>query len=359
VKIEAHLKKFQKIYFLLLLGMLTIQLAAGNYSGYDSSICSPKLCRSTSPFEWSAALLYLKPNVDDSHYVLSSFNNVFNGSLFPKGQRHQNCASFTPGVSIEGLYDIDPHTSCLDLRLTYFNACSTNAVSGDFLYDTNGYPGFGAQDSPVYRGTARSKNLYNFYSGDLTYNRTLMSFFPDNFIFIAGLHAAYIKFKEHTTSLGTFSTDQGPRPISNNLNRNSQFYGIGPQFGLDYQFLLPGCRFFRGTWAFKAKTRGSLLCGNTKSDLSYVTLRTGPGGVGVDNGGLWRITPSANTELSINYSLNRPCFRMTVELGYKLMWYNKCVNKITGTDVAFSGDTIDVFNDFSLQGPYLRLGCAF
>lgn len=352
------LKRFQKINFLFLLGILSSKLAVA-HSEPNTDICDLSLCKNSESFELSATLLYLKPNIDDSHYVLSSFANTFDGSLFPDGKRHQNVTSFSPGFSFEGLYGLSPNISCLDFRFTYFKDCSANCVSGNFLYDTNGFPGFGAQAIPVYAGTAKSKNFYNFYAGDITYNRTFMDFFSDNLKFIFGLHVAYIKFKEHTTSTGTFINNQIVRPLLNNLNRNSRFCGIGPQIGLDYQFFFTNLSHLLGTWTFRANTRGSLLCGNLKSNLRYVTLRTGPGGVGFRNGELWRIIPSASTEFGINYTLNCKCFLMTVELGYKLGWYSQCVNKITGLDVAFAGNTIDVFNSFSLNGPFLRLNSSF
>ena len=178
-------------------------------------------------------------------------------------------------------------------------------------------------------------------------------------MFIVGLHGAYIKFKEHTTSSGTFINNDVVTPLLNNLHNNSQFYGIGPQVGLDYQFLSSSLPCLPGTWAFTVKARGALLAGNTMSDLSYITLRTGPTGVRIQNGDLWRVIPTANTDFGINYTFNCECFSATLELGYEFMWYSNCINKITGTDVAFSGDTIDVFNTFSLHGPYLSIWVAF
>lgn len=305
--------------------------------------------------ELRAELLYLKPNVDDTHFVLTSFDNTFKGSVTPKGKRHQNRTAFSPGFTVGGSYTICPETSFLDLCGTFFNAHSSHSVSGDFLYDTNGFPGFGAQGSPLYKGATRSRNSYQFYAGDFTYNRILMCCLPDKLMFIVGLHGAYIQFKEHTTSLGTFTNNDGVNPLSNHLHRNSQFFGIGPEVGLDYRYLLPKLSCLCGTWDLRVKAVGALLCGNTRSDLRYVTLRTGPGGVGVRNGDVWRIISSANAHLGINYTLDR----MTVQLGYEFMWYSPCVNQITGLDVFFAGDMIDVFNSFSLHGPYLRISCAF
>lgn len=317
------------IRFLFLLGIFTANLAA------------------EKPFELSATFLYLKPNIDDTHFVLTSFDNTYKGSPYPKGKRHQNVAPFTPGFCLDASYKICEDSS-LNIQSTFFNAHSTHSVSGDFLYDTNGFPGFGSQDSGLYKGTAHSKNTYHFYAGQFTYQQTCFN----HCTWIAGLHSAYIKFKEHGFSFGTFVNNDGLRPYKNNLHRNSQFWGIGPMIGLDFQYPL-------GAWAIKLKATGSLLCANTKSDLRYVTLRTGPGGSGVFNGGLWRITPAANADLSLHYILNCKCTRLKVELGYAFILYSHSVNKITGLDVAFPGDIIDVYNSFSLHGPYLRVGCEF
>ena len=304
-------------------------------------------------------LLYLKPSIDDSHYVLSSFDNTFNGSLYPKGKRHQNTTSFTPGFSVEGQSVLCPNTSALALSYTYFQAHSSASTSGDFLYDTNGFPGFGSQDSPVYRGTARSKNSYLFHAADVAYHRCFARLFPEQFTFVLGLDFAFIQFKEHTTSTGTFTSDSAQRALRNNLKRTSQFFGVGPEIGLRYEHLLPNLCSLPGEWSVNGKAKGSLLCGYTKSDLRYITLRTGPGGVSVLNGDVWRVIPSASADLGIAYHFQCAPFNSTLEIGYEWMVYSQCISKVTGLDTAFAGDTIDLFNNFSLQGPFLRLMIEF
>lgn len=363
---NAHLNKRNKVNllktfqnksfsFLFFLGVFAAKLAIAHSNEPIYQICCPCQYKGAT---LGATLLYLKPNVDDTHYVISSFDNTFMGSLYPNGERHQNIASFTPGFRLEGFYDIDPGTSCLDMRFTFFNARSTDSVSGGFLFDTNGFPGFGAQDSPVYAGMAGSNISYNFYAGDITYDRALC-FFCDDLKFIVGLHGAYIKFKEHTNSSGTFLNNDVETPLLNNLYSNSEFYGIGPQIGLDYRFLASNIPCLSGILAFTVKARGALLGGNTRSDLSYITLRTGPGGVRVSNGDLWRVIPTANTGFGINYTFDCGCCEATLELGYEFMWYGNCINQIRGVDVAFAGDTIDVFNSFTLHGPYLSVRVIF
>lgn len=360
----------KKNYILILLGMLAATFAtvhsdeaylqSENYYNFDESncpTCDYNPCRQQTGL--TATVLFLKPNVDDSHFVLDSTSNIFGTSHYPKGKRHQNTPSITPAFRLEGLFAICPNTSSLDVRFTYLCTRATASVSGDFLYDTNGYPGFGSQDTPLYAGTARSKNIYKYYAGDLNYSRNLSAFCPDDFTFVIGLHIAYIKFNEHTTSSGSFSTDSGAKPLLNNLHRNSHFLGVGPQIGLDYQYnLCDPCSSF-GAWALNARARGFLLCGNTKSKLTYVTLRTGPSGVGVKNANLWRVIPGASTDLGINYTFNCSCYTTNIEIGYEFAWYHNCVNKITGLDTAFAGDTIDVFNSFSFHGPYLRVSTSF
>lgn len=303
---------------ILLIGLLSVQLLAAD------------------ALELGASFLYLRPNIDDTHFVLSSFDNTFKGSVYPKGKRHQNSTSFTPAFSIEGFHE----PSCIGLNFLYFNARSTASVTGDFLYDTNGFPGFRAQESALYKGKARSKNTYNYCAADITYRLSYLSF---------GLHGAYIQFKEHTTSLGTFRNNDMIQPLSNHLHRNSQFYGIGPKLGVDYQ--IP----FSDTWSLIMNATGSLLCCNTKSDLRCVSLRTGPGGAAILNGSNWRVVPSAQSELGIQYLL----MNVSLEFGYKLIWYSQCANKLTDLDVAFPADSIDVYNSFSLHGLYFRLSGCF
>ena len=304
-------------------------------------------------FSLGVAFLYLRPNIDDTHYVLSSFDNTFNGSLFPNGKRHQNKSDYTPGFSVEGIYTVFPNTAALTAKFTFLRSHARNSVSGGFLYDTNGFPGFGAQDSPVYSGVATSKNSYNYYGGELTYRRELSLFCLERFIAKIGLHGAYIGFKEHTTSAGTFQSNAVQQSLQNDLNRRSEFYGIGPQIGFQYDYILPNL------WTVYAKGNGALLCGSTKSNLKYVTLRTGAGGVGIENDRVWRVIPATYAELGLSYETRCDCWNIVGELGYTFQWYGHCVNKVTGLETAFPGDSIDMFNTFSLYGPSLKLSVDF
>ena len=84
----SHLfQSFQKKHLLFLAGILTAQVAAvhGNEPSLDAESSAPYFFNEqtsyacdpcTDPFAWGATLLYLQPNVDDTHYVLSSFDTT-------------------------------------------------------------------------------------------------------------------------------------------------------------------------------------------------------------------------------------------------------------------------------------------
>jgi Legionella pneumophila major outer membrane protein precursor len=366
------LHTLRKKSFFVLLGMFITNFAIAtsdeiiwengcpSYNEFDAPIFdSDACCGSERAFELSATLLYLKAAIEDAHFVLSSIENIFNNSHYPNGRRHQPNTHYNPGFSVEALLEFQERASSLAGRFTYFHERAKKTVLGEFLYDTNGYPGFGAQDSPLYTGTAFAKNIFTLYSGDITYNQTFFGFCPDKLKFMFGLHVASIKFVERTRSSGNFTSDSGLKPLLNDLRRSSKFCGVGPQVGIEYQFLPLDFCFCDGILAFSGNARGAILCGHTKSDLSFITLRTGPVGVGVRNGGFWRIIPAASAGLGINYTMEREFSSISIDAGYEFIWYGNCVAKPTGLDVAFSGDTIDVINSLSLHGPYLRLAYAF
>lgn len=321
----------------------------------------PNECTPQESFELRASLLYFKPSTDESHYVISSTNNRFGENIFPDGRRHQNEAPYSPGFRLEGIFELNPCPTTLDLRFTYLHATHSDSTAGDFLFDTNGFPGDGAQapEDTTYAGTARSRNRYKYYGAEGTYNRMIFDFMPDNLTFLIGLHYAYIQFREHTSSDGSFIDDNVLTAVTNRMIRDSHFWGIGPEIGLDYHYNLPQSHCIPGSFALNANARGSLLCGCTKSHLHYTTVRTGPVGVNIRNEHLWRVTPAANAQLGFSYSFGGQRCVATVELGYEFMWYSKCVDKITGVDVAFAGDTIDIFHSLNMHGPFLSLNIAY
>lgn len=320
--------------------------------------CQDQSCH----FVLSGELLYLKPTVDQSSYVISSSQNVVAGEFFPNGKRHNIHSSYKPGFRLEGIYELCNGESALDFRFAYFKAGHSDSVTGDFLFDTIGFPGDGAQapEDTSYAGKASIHDHYRYYAFDTTFNRLSLCSCFDNLYLLIGLHYANIEHRTHFTSVGTFISDAATRPINNTLKSHSDFWGIGPQLGLDYNYNLTSADCCYGEFTLNASMRGALLCSNSNSSFHYNTLRTaGTEGVNLKNDNLWRVTPTFDARLGGSYRLSCFCVDTIIELGYEWIWYHNGVDSIRGIDVAFAGDSIDVFSNLSLHGPFLKISVAF
>lgn len=312
---------------------------------------------------WAIAgeLLYFKPSIDQSAFAITSTNNRFGGNVYPFGKRHVNNATYEPGFRVETLYNLCNCDNTLDFRFTYFNAGHCNSTFGDFLFDTIGFPGDGAQypEDTTYAGHSRRRDHYKYYAGDATMNFEVANNCCNKLIFLAGLHYAYIHHKLHFAGIGSFINNGVPTEINNRLSSNSRFWGIGPEIGFDYRYSLNPLHCFLDGFVLKANARASLLCSNTQADFQYKSGRTGPVGVDIHNQSVWRVNPAADARLGVSYTYCGNCYTLGIELGYEFLWYSKSINTITGYDVAYAGDTIDVYNSLSLQGPYFALNLGF
>lgn len=149
------------------------------------------------------------------------------------------------------------------------------------------------------------------------------------------------------------------RIVNNHVRRDSRFWGVGPQLGLDYHYVFPIVPCLPGVFSFIANGRASLLGGNTEANFHYTTTRTGSIGVNIKNDNLWRVTPGLDAKVGISYNFCCGDVEATIEFGYELMWYSSCIDAITGVDVAYAGDSIDVLSSVNMQGPYAAISVAF
>lgn len=330
-----------------------------------SLFCMPFL--KADPYYAAIELLYFKPTIDQSYYAITSSRNVFktptkDPEFFPNGTRHNNDPDFHVGFRIETMFQPSAMCNGLDLRFAYYNHAHTSRLNGEFIFDTSVFPGSGAarpEDLP-YTGSTRYKEHFKYYAFDATFNRLTINCCPENLTFLLGLHFAYIQLNERQNSSG-FSTllisPFNQEAFFNNLHRNSNFWGLGPQLGFDYQYFFPQC--CAGNFGIRTDVRASLLATHTRAKLSNISNHTGPVGAHIRNQPSWRINPCADVKLGVTY--NYPfCFcNATFELGYELLWYSNCIDAITGFDPAFAGVGMDLFSNLSLQGPYFAIGASF
>lgn len=307
----------------------------------------------------SAELLYLKPTYDQQAYVIESKDRNSRGDEhFPNGKRHLRDPDFKPGFRVGLLYNLCCPFA-LEGRFTYFNGSGSDSTTGDFLYPI-GFQGEGAQDAEdnFYTGTSKAHDRYKYYAGDLTLNRLSLSSCIDNLHFIIGLHYANIKHNLHVTHIGTF--DAGATAVNDDWKSSSEFWGIGPQIGLDYKYNLTGPECCYGIFSLATNVRASILCSDTTSTLHYSGRRTAEtAGVNMSNDHQWRVTPAVDAKLGGSYSFTCYCYTASLEAGYEWIWYANAVDDIRSVSDGYPGDTIDAFGDLCLQGPYVSLSVAF
>jgi hypothetical protein len=309
-----------------------------------------------------AELLYFKPAMDQSSYAISSSDNHVGSEYFPSGKHHLNRSNYTPGVRLEGLYALCSEMTAFDLRGTYFSAGHSNKITGDFLYDTIGYPGGGAQapEDIFYKGTAHIKDHYQYGAIDATLNRLSLNSFFDDLFFLVGLHYATIHHKTRFTSKDTPPKENQQHSLFNVLRSNSHFWGIGPELGVDYSYKLTPIDCPYGILSLGINARGALLYSDTEASFHYTSLRTAESeGVNLKNDSLSRVTPAVDAKLEGTYRFTCSSWDIMLSLGYEWLWYGDSIDSIQGMEVAFPGDSLDIFSNFSAQGPFFRLGIAF
>lgn len=302
-------------------------------------------------------LLLFKPSIDQSAFVISSSLNVVSGEFFPDGARYNNSFCYQPGFRITGLAAIPGLCNNVEARFSYLDVSHSRSITGPYLFDVIAYPGEGAQapEDTSYNGTASIRDSFVYYGFDTTLNRYTLCSARDNLQFLIGLHGAYIQHKTRMTSVGT-TGPVGTAPVDNLLKVYSQFWGIGPQIGIDYVYNIPCYTCF----GLVSSVRGALLCSNTQANTHYTTLRTvGTEGVNLKNDTLWRVTPALDARIGGSYERCVCGFDTALEVGYEWIWYHNSVDAIRGIETAFPGDSIDLLSDLSLQGPYVRLSVGF
>ncbi len=306
-------------------------------------------------------LLLFKPTIEQSAFVIKSSDNLanFEDNLLPFGTRHNNDMPFRPGVRLEWVWGCHATPFDLDFRAAYFSEAHSTTVRGPILLDTLAFPGDSAQtpEDTSYNGQAKYRQDFRYFAIDGTINRMNWSGCSDNFFFLMGLHLGYLRFNENASSDGFRIDDDVRIGVANRFERESNFWGIGPQFGFDYRLLLPKCGC--GVFTLDANARASILASRTNSLAKYTTPNTTPTRVDIRNQPLWRVTPCLDTRLGLVFECPIRCFDCTFEFGYEFLWYCNAVDTILGYEVAFPGDSIDVYSNLSLQGPYFALGCTF
>lgn len=299
---------------------------------------------------FQAEFLYFHPSEEQSFFVIK--NPANDRGAFPVGNRIDNDPTFRPAWRVEGVLAL---CSCVDewsVRFTSFNTGLRQHVRGNTLFIVQQDPSISFLETS-YNGTAQSDLDFKYYSGDLTFGRMIYDCEKSTLAFLVGLHSAYLTRKEDVLYTGT-----GPLIFTLNSKNHSRFWGIGPQFGCDFEYIFC-CPCLKGT-SFVANARGALLVSEIQNKTQFIGAGAFAAGGNdkVKNHSTWHVTPAFDVRAGLSHDWLCSCFIVKIELGYECIWYHHAVDVIKFPSTS-KGATFDLYSNFSLHGPYVALGLGF
>lgn len=300
------------------------------------------------PCEWAlqAEFLYLYPSVDDTFFVIDG------GLDAPTGARINNDFRFHPGFRVGGVYGVDCNQE-VQVYYTRFRETRNKSVSGTELWATIGNPIF-TEDFESFIGTATSQLDLLYQQVDALFAQRVWEQCAFNLYFQAGIEYAYLRLNEKDLY-------QVVGGATGSARRHSKLWGVGPQFGFEFDYDL--CQFacwMPGKLSVTGTTRASLLA--SKARESELDQTTGAGGLvvfNVQDHSTWRVIPSLHARMGLNYVLCFSCFTTSLEVGYEFTSYFRALSRLISADDVSPGTTFTNYYNIDLQGLYVALGVAF
>ena len=296
---------------------------------------------------FGAEFLYWLPSVDDTFFVITGANAAGN----PQGKRENNDFRFRPGFRVEGVYSFACNRE-FHVRYARLSTKQNKTISGASLFATHASPVLLEDNFEDFAGEAGSSLNVLYQNVEAIFVQQAWECCPFDLYLFAGVQYAYIRLNEHinyTSSAGPFA----------NVDDKSRTWGVGPQFGVEFYY--PICQlstcFCPGNLSLAALTSGSLLASKIDSK-SFQTL-TGETIVDVNNDRTWRIVPTWNARLGLNYATCFSCFGAFLEVGYEFTTYLRALSRIEFEDASAGGLTFDNYHNFDAHGLYVAVGFTF
>jgi len=306
-------------------------------------------CLSAYPetFEIQLEYLYLKPSFEQPYYAISSttFSTV-------NGPRENNVPDFHSAFRAEGVYNFCNSMNDVVVRFTYLNGSDKDREDGTYLFDTQGFPGNGVQIGQPITGSITSDLRFKYYAGDVVFGQSIF----DNCIFdlslFGGVHVAYIEFREN------IFTFERTILFTNELTQKSELRGIGPEIGIDFQYLFSNCCI--GKVSLVGSARGALLINETQAEFQFTTGSPVGGSTReIKNKDNWKALPVFELGFGLNFEYAFKCFITNIEIGYEAINYRNAINTMTFFDDTYPGNSSDNYSDLSFHGPYAALKFVF
>ena len=198
-------------------------------------------------------------------------------------------------------------------------------------------------DNSYLDGTARSKIDFKFDRVVAVYGLGILNKCCLYMTLEAGVQYTNL---EETTRLEYFDSND-----FDVFNYKSCYWGVGPQIGLDLNYLVWDC------FSVVGVASSALLIGeNDGTDffcndgiIVEVDLKTDS---------IWRIVPSFQARVGLNYTFCA-CLDWSVEVGYEFLTYLDALHSNFWTTNSDRGLSVDYYTNVSFHGPFVSLSASF
>lgn len=307
----------------------------------------------------SLDILYWRSEVEGTEYTIT--DNIGTQSIPWQGSMKNVGTSWDWGFRVGVGYNFEHDNWDAQLQYTYFNntfSSTTQAGTNDALTTLRAVPwivsGDASTPSTYVNSAERATSEFNlwFNNLDLTLGR---NYFVSSCLalrpFIA-VQTAWMDLKQNTQYSGgtTGAVHIGANTII--LQEKSDFWGMGPEFGMSSRWVLGnGISFF-------GLLQGALLYGNFDvSYKSWFSPNTTQNYVGI-NGDVHGFVPNARFNLGLRYDtyMEKNTQHLSIALGYDSQYWwgiNQMLNfesqrefTYRNADIGMQGVTLDIRWDF-------------
>lgn len=305
-----------------------------------------------SPGRWGveAEFLYFLPTFDDTYFVIDGTRDL--GDNNPYGTRVNNEMGFHPGFRVGGIYAFCDCNQQFEIYYSRLNAKETKRVAGNNLWATIGRPDF-ISDFENYAGSASSELNCLYQRVDALFAQQALCSCGMDLYLQAGLEYAYLRLNEQ------YGYRFSGSAFTSIIDLHSKSWGIGPQFGVDFDYAL--CEFScscPGRLSIAAHSSGSILV--SRAQQSHLES-PGEGEIFtfVNDRRAWRVIPAFHARVGLNYDTCFSCFGASLEIGYEFNTYLRGLSRVIFPDDTSDGMCFTQYYNFDVQGLYVAGTLSF
>ena len=293
-----------------------------------------------------AELLFLRPTLDDTAFVLSSRVST----TYPNGKRESDEFGYEPAFRIGAGYEFADTGRSVELSYTRLEAEATETVSGDFLWATVGHPDF-ATSFENYAGSASADIDADYQRIDLHVTQPWQVSGVDLGLDF-GLEWADFRVGETYRFVNNGTATTGV------VSMASRSWGIGPEIGLGLGFQICGACGIPGVFSLSAGSSIALLL--TDTNLRASSVASGAPLASIRDDETSRVIPAIHARAGFAYSVPlAERVAATAGVGYQIDTYLNGLTRAAFVDDVGQSLASTREYDFDLQGVYLSLGVVF